>query len=59
MNAAECGIQFSEQGLNMGPLHWEEEVLATRPQGSPWTSSFFNVALSLGGELICLFSQQS
>ena len=52
-------FKFPDKGLNMGPLHWEEEVLATRPQGSPWTSSFFNVALSLGGELICLFSQQS
>ena len=24
-----CGIQFPEQGLNPGPLHWELRVLAT------------------------------
>ena len=26
-----CGIQFSDQGLNLGPLHWELRVLATGP----------------------------
>ena len=26
-----CGIQFPDQGLNRGPLHWEYEVLAPGP----------------------------
>ena len=26
---AACGIQFSDQGLNPGALHWEHRVLAT------------------------------
>ena len=30
-----CGIKFFDQGLNPGPLHWEHEVLATGPPGSP------------------------
>ena len=25
------GIQFPDQGLNPGPLHWERRVLATEP----------------------------
>ena len=29
---AVCGIQFPDQGLNLGPLHWMHGVLAT---GSP------------------------
>ena len=32
---AACGIQFTNQGLNPGPLHWECRVLATGP---PWKS---------------------
>ena len=28
-----CGIYFSEQGLNPGPLHWECGVSATGPPG--------------------------
>ena len=31
--AVACGIQFPNQGLNLGPLHWERGVLATRPPG--------------------------
>ena len=27
--AAACGIQFPDQGMNVGPLHWEHAVLAT------------------------------
>ena len=27
------GIQFSDQGSNPGPLHWDHEVLASAPQG--------------------------
>ena len=26
---AACGIQFSDQGLNLGPLHWQHRVLPT------------------------------
>ena len=28
---AVCGIQFSGQGSNQGPLHWEHRLLATGP----------------------------
>ena len=34
-------IQFLDQGLKPGPLHWECGVLATAPQGRP-KGSFFN-----------------
>ena len=27
-----CGIQFPDQESNLGPLHWEHGVLASRPQ---------------------------
>ena len=27
-------IQFPDQGSNLGPLHWEEGVLATGPPGN-------------------------
>ena len=27
----ECGVQFPDQGLNLGPLHWVCGILATRP----------------------------
>ena len=30
---AVCGILFSDQGLNLCPLHWEYGVLATGPPG--------------------------
>ena len=30
---AACGIQFPDQGLNLGPLYWEHRVLATGPSG--------------------------
>ena len=29
------GIQFPDQGLNLGPLYWESGVLATGHQRSP------------------------
>ena len=32
---AACGIQFCNQGLKPGPLHWELEVLVTGPPGRP------------------------
>ena len=28
-----CGIQLPDQGSNLGPLHWEHEILATGPSG--------------------------
>ena len=28
-----CGIQFPDQGSNLGPLHWEHGVLPTGPPG--------------------------
>ena len=30
-----CGIQFLDQGSNLGPLHWECRVSVTEPQGCP------------------------
>ena len=30
-----CGIQFPDQGSNLGPLHWEHRVLATGLPGKP------------------------
>ena len=30
---AACGIQFPDQGLNLGPLHWELRVVTTGPLG--------------------------
>ena len=32
---AACGILFPDQGLNLGPLHWEHGVLATGPPRKP------------------------
>ena len=38
--AATCGIQFPDQGLNLGPLHSEHRVLAAGPpENSLWTFS--------------------
>ena len=31
---AACGISFPDQGSDMGPLHWERGVLATKPSES-------------------------
>ena len=40
-------IQFREEGLNPGPLHWELGVLATGPPGtSPCSSSYKTAILS-------------
>ena len=33
---AACGIQFSDQRLNLGPLHGEHRVLAAGPPGNPY-----------------------
>ena len=35
---AACGIWFPDQGLDLGPLHWEHGVLATGSPGKslPW-----------------------
>ena len=31
---------FPDQGLNPGPLHWENDVLTTGPRGSPSNTAF-------------------
>ena len=31
--AVACGIQFPDQGSNLGPMHWESRALATEPPG--------------------------
>ena len=36
-----CGIQFPDQGLNLGPLHWEHGVLATGPPGKTHQPDYF------------------
>ena len=36
--AVACGVQFSDEGLNLGPLHWKPRVLAT---GLPGEFLFF------------------
>ena len=39
------GIEFPDQGWNVGPLHWKLGVLATGPPGkSLWSFLFFNVS---------------
>ena len=34
------GIQFPDQGSNLGPLHWALKVLATGPPGKSWKLCF-------------------
>ena len=40
-----CGIwdQFHDQGLNLGPLHWELRVLAAGPSGKFPDGLVFNL----------------
>ena len=38
--AVACGIQFPDQGLNLGPLHWECGILATGQSGKSWIFHF-------------------
>ena len=40
-SAATCGIQFPEQGLKLGPLHWKHGVLDTGPPGYSLHDFFF------------------
>ena len=42
--SAACGI-FPDQGLNLGPLHWQADSYPLRHQGSPW--SFNDLCLHL------------
>ena len=35
-----CGLQFPDQGLNLGPLDWEHRVLTTAPPGKSQTFLF-------------------
>ena len=37
---AACGIQFPDQELNLGPLHWELGILATGPPGKSFLFFF-------------------
>lgn len=39
--AVACGVQFSDEGLNLGPLHWKPRVLATGLPGEFY--SFFPI----------------
>ena len=41
-SAVACGIQFPDQGSNLGPLYWERGGLATGSQGSPDTNTFLS-----------------
>ena len=36
-----CGIQFPDQGLNLGPLRWEHGILATGPPGKTHQPNYF------------------
>ena len=52
---AACGIQFPDQGLNRGPLHYECRVLAAGPPGKSLFLSFFGhvtcgISVSQSGE---------
>ena len=38
---ATYGIQFPDQGSNLGTLHWESGVLATGPPGKSLLTGFF------------------
>ena len=38
-----CGIQFLDQRLNPGPLHWKHEALATGPSGKSPERICFNL----------------
>ena len=42
---AACGIYLPDWGSNLGPLHWEHEVLATGPPGKSldWSLSQWNL----------------
>ena len=43
-----CGIQFPDQGLNPGPLHWELRVLTTVPPGKSLGQLLMNKIWSTG-----------
>ena len=50
--AMACGIEFPDQGWNLGPLHWECKAFATGPPGMSLsifiTYVFVRSSLSLG-----------
>ena len=53
--SAACGIEFPDQGSNLGPLHWECGVLATGPPGKSSEEIFkANVAC---GRFILIFGK--
>ena len=41
-SVAACGIYLYDQGLNLGPLHWTHDVLATGPARKSLLWIFFN-----------------
>ena len=49
------GIQFCDQGWNLGPLHWECGGLATGPPRKSLTGSFRK--MTTVGSCICEFNQ--
>ena len=60
---AVCGIQFPDQGSNLGILHWEHRVLATRPPGKSlydiiyvhWQKSVGPAVIFQSRFLVCFF----
>ena len=40
---AACGIQFPDQGMNLGPLQRECGILATGPPGKSWEPLFYRI----------------
>ena len=59
LGLAACGIQFPEQGMNPGPMHWECGVLATGPPGkSLWLPLITNLYfLNLWMHVFCTFKK--
>ena len=49
--ATACGIQFPEQGLNPGPLHWECGVLVTGRAGKSPENIYLNVKITELGRM--------
>ena len=54
MHHAACGI-FSDQGLNLCPLHWKPEVLTTGPSGKFIFSFMHYILFASKLELSILF----
>ena len=48
-----CGIEFPDQGLNLGPLHGEHGVLATGPPEKLLMWSFLNNLFEIASTAPC------